>query len=185
MLAGTIGGCKAFVANPFLSVSNGEKSAHGLHESQSLSCGIGSPALTPASRLRCCGGKVRRRTYLLDMASSSAPSQWVRSAKRRSSTALNLNSSGPGGGGGGGGAGGGGGEGPGTQQLSRQAKLAISVLIDLIGMSSFALPGIGEVGVAVVPCGVRRVSRHVGGRCCRLKHATSSYSYSYDHTDPC
>lgn len=160
VLAGTIGGCKAFVANRFLYISNGEISAHGLHKSQqSLSCGIGSPALTPASRLRCCGGKVRRRTYLLDMASASAPSQWVRSAKRRSSTALNLNSSGPGGGGGGGGAGGGGGgEGPGTQQLSRQAKLAISVLIDLIGMSSFALPGIGEVGMAVVPCGVRRVS---------------------------
>ncbi|CAM9841120.1 unnamed protein product [Scytosiphon promiscuus] len=40
----------------------------------------------------------------------------------------------------------GGGEpmGPGTQQLSRQAKLAISVLIDLIGMSSYALPGVGE-----------------------------------------
>lgn len=35
--------------------------------------------------------------------------------------------------------------GPGTQQLSRQAKLAISVLIDLIGMSSYALPGVGEV----------------------------------------
>ncbi|CAB1100012.1 unnamed protein product [Ectocarpus sp. CCAP 1310/34] len=34
--------------------------------------------------------------------------------------------------------------GPGTQQLSRQAKLAISVLIDLIGMSSYALPGVGE-----------------------------------------
>lgn len=47
---------------------------------------------------------------------------------------------------------GGGGEprGPGTQQLSRQAKLAISILIDLIGMSSFALPGVGEVSIASV-----------------------------------
>ncbi|CAN0086910.1 unnamed protein product [Pylaiella littoralis] len=35
-------------------------------------------------------------------------------------------------------------QGPGTQQLSRQAKLAISILIDLIGMSSYALPGLGE-----------------------------------------
>lgn len=49
---------------------------------------------------------------------------------------------------GGGGAGEGGGgqqQGPGTQQLSRQAKLAISVLIDLVGMSSYAVPGLGEV----------------------------------------
>lgn len=36
-------------------------------------------------------------------------------------------------------------QGPGTQQLSREAKLAISILIDLIGMSSYALPGLGEV----------------------------------------
>lgn len=35
--------------------------------------------------------------------------------------------------------------GPGTQSLSRQAKLAVSILIDLIGMSSYALPGLGEV----------------------------------------
>eukprot|EP00904_Undaria_pinnatifida_P005862 jgi/Undpi1/2405/HiC_scaffold_13.g05786.m1 len=72
---------------------------------------------------------------------SASSQQWVRAARRRSSTSLFLNR---GAGGGGGGAGGGGGQGSGTQQLSRQAKLAISVLIDLIGMSSFALPGIGE-----------------------------------------
>lgn len=35
---------------------------------------------------------------------------------------------------------------PGTQGLSRQAKLAISVLIDLIGASSYVVPGLGEVG---------------------------------------
>lgn len=35
--------------------------------------------------------------------------------------------------------------GPGTQNLSREAKLAISVLIDIIGVSSFAVPGVGEV----------------------------------------
>lgn len=34
---------------------------------------------------------------------------------------------------------------PGTQGLSRQTKLAISVLIDLIGVSSYAVPGLGEV----------------------------------------
>eukprot|EP00752_Nemacystus_decipiens_P007129 g6385.t1 len=34
--------------------------------------------------------------------------------------------------------------GPGTQNLSREAKLAISVLIDIIGVSSFAVPGVGE-----------------------------------------
>lgn len=39
--------------------------------------------------------------------------------------------------------------GPGTQNLSRQAKLAISVLIDLIGMSSYALPGIGEASAVL------------------------------------
>lgn len=165
VLTATIGGCKTFVARPFLSLTNGGKSAHRLHKSQSLlSCGVESPALPPALRLRCCSGEVRRRTCLHDMTSSSAFSHCVRAAKRRSSTALNLNSSGSGGVGGGGGAGGGGGEGggggqgPGTQQLSRQAKLAISVLIDLIGMSSFALPGVGEVGVVVVPCDVRPVS---------------------------
>ena len=38
-----------------------------------------------------------------------------------------------------------GGQGPGTQQLSRQAKLAISVLIDEIGVSSYTVPGLGEV----------------------------------------
>ena len=37
--------------------------------------------------------------------------------------------------------------GPGTQNLSREAKLAISVLIDIIGVSSFAVPGVGEVNV--------------------------------------
>ncbi|CAM9962370.1 unnamed protein product, partial [Laminaria digitata] len=99
LLTGTIGGCKAFVADPFLSLSNGGKSAHGLHKSRSLSCGIGSPVLPPASCLRWCDAEARRRTYSLGMASSPASSQWVRGAKRRTSTALNLNSSGAGGGG--------------------------------------------------------------------------------------
>lgn len=40
--------------------------------------------------------------------------------------------------------------GPGTQKLSRQAKLAISILIDLIGMSSYALPGVGEVNAVLL-----------------------------------
>lgn len=34
---------------------------------------------------------------------------------------------------------------PGTQGLSRQTKLAISVLIDLVGVSSYVVPGLGEV----------------------------------------
>lgn len=33
----------------------------------------------------------------------------------------------------------------GKQELSRQAKLWISVMIDLVGISSYALPGLGEV----------------------------------------
>ena len=37
------------------------------------------------------------------------------------------------------------GRGPGTQHLSRKSKLAMSVLIDLIGMSSYLLPVLGQV----------------------------------------
>lgn len=153
LFTGKIGGCKAFFVAQTLP-SHYSNAAHGLHKSPRslLSCGIGSPVLPlEASCLGCCGGGVRWRTYSPDMVLPSASSQqWVRAARRRSSTSLFLNR---GAGGGGGGAGGGGGQGSGTQQLSRQAKLAISVLIDLIGMSSFALPGIGEVGVMGVPWG--------------------------------
>jgi len=40
--------------------------------------------------------------------------------------------------------------GPGTPNLSREAKLLISVLIDVIGVSSFAVPGVGEVSLALL-----------------------------------
>lgn len=40
--------------------------------------------------------------------------------------------------------------GPGTPNLSREAKLLISVLIDVIGVSSFAVPGVGEVSFALL-----------------------------------
>lgn len=63
----------------------------------------------------------------------SAASFALSTCSRRSSSALGAN------------AGRGGEGGGGTQQLSREAKLAISILIDLIGMSSYALPGLGEV----------------------------------------
>lgn len=54
--------------------------------------------------------------------------------------------------------------GPGTQQLSRQAKLAISILIDLIGMSSYALPGVGEVSPHALPWGTKALGASQGSR---------------------
>ena len=78
--------------------------------------------------------EIKGRGNLLNTVSSPSPSFRRLSSSVRRSTHTTLREK-PGSGG----------QGPGTQQLSREAKLAISVLIDLIGMSSYTVPGLGEV----------------------------------------
>ncbi|CAN0432348.1 unnamed protein product [Ascophyllum nodosum] len=78
--------------------------------------------------------EIKGRGNLLNTVSSPSPSFRRLSSSVRRSTHTTLREK-PGSGG----------QGPGTQQLSREAKLAISVLIDLIGMSSYTVPGLGEL----------------------------------------
>lgn len=145
-----IAGNEAFVVPhlPSFSVASWQTTSHLARTMQQQTC---SSLLVQAAPHRSGSGSHYCGSQPYSLPASSTVPVPFSTRSRRSPSALGANT------------GQGGEGGSGTQQLSRETKLAISILIDLIGISSYALPGLGEVR------GCRRaVEGRADWRMCRI-----------------